>query len=395
MVRSFTDSTSVVARSKEAKALGIKMGVPVFQIQQEIRRHGIRMFSSNYALYADLSARVMRILEEQAPAVEIYSIDEAFLDLTGMANMMPLLEFGQQVRRVIGQWTGISVCVGMAPTKTLAKLANHAAKHYPATGGVVDLTDPARQRKLMAQVPVGEVWGIGRKLGKRLHALGIETALALAQRRPVTMRDQFSVVVERIVRELNGESCLHLEQIPPRKKQILCSRSFGERITSFDVMRQALCDYVVRAGEKLRQEQQKACVVSVFVRTGMFNSNEQHYANSATGMLVVPSNDTRDLLALADRLLKQIWREGYRYAKAGVMLSDFCDARYCQADLFDAAAARPDTQKLMSVIDQINQRGIGHVFFAGQGVQKHWGMKRSHLSPAYTTRWEELPVARA
>jgi DNA polymerase V len=366
------------------------MGVPVFKIREEIRCYGIQTFSSNYALYADMSARVMRTPEALAPAVEIYSIDEAFLDLTGMAALEPLPEFGRRVRQIIGQWTGITVCVGIAPTKTLAKLANHAAKHYPATSGVVDLTDPVRQRKLMALVPVGEVWGIGRKLSQRLQVFGIDTALDLADSPPVAMREQFSVVVERIVRELNGESCLHLDDAPSPKKQIICSRSFGERISSFDAMRQAICDYATRAGEKLRHEGQKAKVVTVFIRTGMFNPNERHYANAATGMLVTPSDDTRDLLELSGRLLNHIWREGFRYAKGGVMLSDFCDARLCQPDLFNTHA-RPDAMALMSVLDRINQRGLGPVFFAGQGVQRSWAMKREQLSPAYTTRWRDIP----
>lgn len=381
----------VVARSKEAKALGIKMGVPVFKIREEIRRYGIQTFSSNYALYADMSARVMRTLEALTPAVEVYSIDEAFLDLTGMASLEPLPEFGRRVRQIIGQWTGITVCVGIAPTKTLAKLANHAAKQYPATGGVVDLTDPIRQRKLMALVPVGEVWGIGRKLSQRLQALGIKTALDLADSPSVAMREQFSVVVERIVRELNGESCLNLEDAPSPKKQIICSRSFGERITTLAQMREAICDYATRAGEKLRQERQKAGVMTVFIQTGMFNPNESHYGNAATGKLVIPSDDSRDLIELACRLLASIWRDGFRYAKGGVMLADFHDAVICQPDLFDASAARSSGVELMAVIDQINQGGLGRVFFAGQGLKRQWVMKRDQLSPAYTTRWAELP----
>lgn len=381
----------VVARSKEAKALGIKMGVPVFQIQQEIKRYGIQLFSSNYALYADLSARVMRTLEELAPVVEVYSIDEAFLDLTGVASAVALLDFGQRVRHVIGQYTGITVCVGIAPTKTLAKLANHAAKHYPATGGVVDLTDPARQRKLLSLVPVGEVWGIGRKLSKRMQGIGIRTAKDLADSHPATLRKQFSVVVERIVQELNGESCLELEDAPAPKKQIICSRSFGARITDFAQMREAVCDYVTRAGEKLRQEGQKARVISVFIRTGMFNPNEPHYANAATCELVIASDDTRDLMALALRLLRQIWSDGYRYAKAGVMLSDFQAAGIRQPDLFESNIERPNAAALMSVLDRINHSGLGRVFFASQGVQKEWGMKRQNLSPAYTTRWADIP----
>ena len=381
----------VVARSREAKSLGIKMGVPVFQIKAEMQRHGILAFSSNYALYADLSSRVMRTLEEMAPRVEVYSIDEAFLDLTGIESAISLVEFGQQVRERIGHWIGITVCVGIAPTKTLAKLANHAAKKYPATQGVVDLTNPDRQRRLLALVPVDDVWGVGKRLSKRLNALGITTALDLANASPRAIRDQFSVVLERTVRELNGESCIELEEIPPIKKQIVCSRSFGVKVTHFELLREAICEYATRATEKLRKEQQQAKVMTVFIRTSPFKDNEPQYSNSASGELLIPSCDTRDFIELANHLLKRIWKDGFRYAKAGVMLSDFYDPGMFQPGLFDDVSTRSNSQQLMSVLDTINQSGAGKVFFAGQGTKKDWSMKREHLSPAYTTRWDQLP----
>jgi len=381
----------VVARSREAKLLGIKMGVPVFQIKSEMQRHGILAFSSNYALYADLSSRVMRTLEEMAPRVEVYSIDEAFLDLTGIESAISLVEFGQQVRERIDHWIGITVCVGIAPTKTLAKLANHAAKKYPATQGVVDLTNPDRQRRLLALVPVDDVWGVGKRLSKRLNTLGITTALDLANASPRAIRDQFSVVLERTVRELNGESCIELEEIPPIKKQIVCSRSFGVKVTHFELLREAICEYATRATEKLRKEQQQAKVMTVFIRTSPFKDNEPQYSNSASGELLTPSCDTRDFIELANHLLKRIWKDGFRYAKAGVMLSDFYDPGRFQPGLFDDVSTRSNSQQLMSVLDTINQSGAGKVFFAGQGTKKDWSMKREHLSPAYTTRWDQLP----
>lgn len=381
----------VVARSHEAKSLGIKMGVPAFQIKAEMQRHGILAFSSNYALYADLSSRVMRTLEDMAPRVEVYSIDEAFLDLTGIESAISLVEFGQQVRERIGHWIGITVCVGIAPTKTLAKLANHAAKKYPATQGVVDLTNPDRQRRLLALVPVDDVWGVGRRLSTRLNALGITTALDLANASPRAIRDQFSVVLERTVRELNGESCIELEEIPPTKKQIVCSRSFGVKVTQFELLREAVCEYATRATEKLRKEQQQAKVMTVFIRTSLFKDNEPQYSNSASGELLIPSCDTRDFIELSSHLLKRIWKDGFRYAKAGVMLSDFYDPGMFQPGLFDEVSTRSNSQQLMSVLDTINQSGAGKVFFAGQGTKQDWSMKREHLSPAYTTRWDQLP----
>jgi len=382
----------VVARSKEAKALGIKMGVPVHKIQEQIQQHGVQVFSSNYALYGDISNRVMQTLESLAPAVEVYSIDEAFLDLTGVANAMELTEFGLQVRTTVQQHIGMSVCVGMAPSKTLAKLANHAAKQYPATGGVVDLTDPVRQKKLLSLMPVNEVWGVGRKLSARLNAIGIITALQLAEQNPKDIRRNFSVVLERTVRELNGESCLALEDITPTKQQILCSRSFGQRVTRYTEMQEAISSYVARAAEKLRHEQQQCQLISAYIRTGLFNPNDPRYSNSASLRLDYPTDDTRILLQTAGRLLQAIWKDGYRYAKAGITLSDFYDRGVTQPDLFTQQVISPNSARLMQVIDRINQQQKGKVFFASQGSGKAWAMKRNHLSPGYTTNWRELPV---
>jgi DNA polymerase V len=333
----------------------------------------------------------MATQDQWAPRVEDYSIDEAFLDLTGMEMATSLEAFGQQIRQIINQWIGITVCVGIAPTKTLAKLANHAAKQYRATGGVVDLTSPARQHKLLALMPVNEVWGIGRKITQRLDTMGIRTALALSQTDPKLIRRHFSVVVERTVLELNGESCLDLEEAPPTKKEIVCSRSFGERITTIAAMREAIATYISRAAEKLRGEGQYAKAVTVFLRTSAFNTQDPFYNNSATSTLPLPTNDTRDLLAKAQSLLDHLWKDGYRYAKAGVMLSDFYATGVCQPSLFDTSAPRHNSKALMGVLDSINHSGKANVWFAGQGVQKAWAMKRDQLSPAYTTRWSDLP----
>lgn len=381
----------IVARSAEAKQLGIKMGTPYFQIERYLQQHNVAVFSSNYALYADMSARVMSILEEQAPRVEIYSIDEAFLDLTGVQTAIGLTEFGTQIRQIIGQWTGITVCVGIAPTKTLAKLANHGAKKWPATGGVVDLTDRARQHKLMQLVPVDEVWGVGRRLSTRLQADGIQTAFDLACADPKSIRQQYSVVLERTVRELNGESCLSLEEITPTKKQIVCSRSFGERITTLQAMREAICEYTVRAAEKLRQEKQMAKRISLFMRTNRFNQAEPQHMPSVGAELPIPTDDTRDFVEVAMRLLRTSWKDGYRYMKAGVMLTDFYEPGLYQPSLFDDDKQKPNSKALITTLDFINNSGKGRVFIAGQGVRKDWGMKRQRLSPAYTTRWSALP----
>ena len=381
----------IVARSKEAKALGIKMGVPLFQIQDEIKQHGIVCFSSNYALYADLSNRVMTILEEEAPRLEVYSIDEAFMDLTGVNNVMDLLAFGQQVKAKVDQWTGITVGVGIAPTKTLAKLANHAAKKYPATGSVVDVMDPDRQKRLLALVDVSDVWGVGRRTTAKLKTRGIHTALDLANADPKSIRSEFSVVLERTIRELNGVSCLDLELVRPTKQQIICSRSFGHKVTDKRELREAIAKYTTRAAEKLRGEKRFCRMVSVFVRTSPFIPNEPQYSKTLSAELPNPTDDTRDLLEVADVLFRRIYRSGYRYAKGGVMLADFYEHGAFQQDLFQADNTKINSKALMSVVDKINHSGLGKVFFASQGVSPQWSMKREHLSPAYTTRWDELP----
>ncbi|WP_298150334.1 translesion error-prone DNA polymerase V subunit UmuC [Flavobacterium sp.] len=385
----------VIARSKEAKALGIKMGVPLFQIRDLIEKHHIQTFSSNYALYADMSARVMQTLEEMAPAVEVYSIDEAFLDLTGIEASSNLTEFGQAVRQRIQQWVGLTVCVGIAPTKTLAKLANHAAKAWSKTGGVLDLTSKERQRKLMALLPVNEVWGIGGKLTKRLEAMGIHTALQLADAPPKLIRQQFSLMVERTVQELNGESCLALEDVPPTKKEIVSSRAFGERVTAKQQMQQAVAEYVHRACAKLRNEGCQAKQISVFIRTSPFSDHttDPYYANTRTAELTYPSNDTRDFLHVASKLLDNIWKDGYRYAKAGVMLSDFYTQGVHQQDMFTSPDSIKGNSALMSLVDQINERQPNALFFGSKGTVQDWGMKRELLSPAYTTNWQQLPNA--
>jgi DNA polymerase V len=378
----------VVARSAEAKALGIKMGVPAFQIKEEIERHGIEIFSSNYTLYADMSHRVMRILASFAPAIEIYSIDEAFIDVGGIRD---LHAFGLALRTTIRQWTGITVAVGIAPTKTLAKLANNGAKKYSATGGVVVLTDTERQRKLMSLTPVDSVWGVGRKLTRKLNGLGIHTALDLCQCDVHNIRRQFNVVLARTVSELQGISCLDLEQVPSPKKQIVTSRSFGQRITEVDDMRQAISEFTERACSKLRKEGQYARAISVFLQTNPFTKHKPGYANCAHGSLPDHSNDSFQFCRLAQRLLQQIWREGYEYNKAGVMLGDFSPSTRRQITLF----AKPvrDNSQIMAAIDRINNT-VGTIKLATTGVNQQWAMKRERLSPAYTTRWRDIPLVR-
>ncbi|KAJ95668.1 Y-family DNA polymerase [Raoultella planticola] len=381
----------VIARSAEAKQF-VKMGEPYFKQKEQFRRHGVICFSSNYELYADMSNRVMTTLEELSPRCEIYSIDEAFCDLTGVRNCRDLTDFGREIRETVLRRTHLTVGVGIAQTKTLAKLANHAAKKWQRqTGGVVDLSNIEKQRKLMAALPVDEVWGVGRRISKKLEAMGIKTVLQLADTDIRFIRKHFNVVLERTVRELRGETCLGLEEFAPVKQEIVCSRSFGGRITEYHEMRQAICTYASRAAEKLRGEHQYCRFISAFVKTSPFALNEPYYGNSASVKLLTPTQDSRDIIAAATRCLDAVWKDGYRYQKAGVMLGDFYSQGVAQLNLFDDNAPRQNSEKLMEVLDHLNAKnGRGALYFAGQGIQTAWQMKREMLSPRYTTRYSDL-----
>lgn len=386
----------VIARSAGAKALGIKMGAPWFQIKTQAYKEQVYVFSSNYALYHSLSQRVMMALEELTPRVEQYSIDEMFLNLSGIDRCEDFEHFGRRLRAHVLNTTGLIIGVGMGPTKTLAKSAQWAGKEWKQFRGVLALTsnNPKRTATLLANQPVEEVWGVGRKISKRLNLMGIKNALQLAQSNTRFIRENFSVVLERTVRELNGESCIPLEELPPSKQQIVCSRSFGERIMSKTAMQQALCQYATRAAEKLRGERQFCRHVGVFIRTSPHAVNEVYYGNSVGETLALPTQDTRDIIEVTMRLLDRIWLDGRRYMKAGIVLNNFTPNGITQLTLFDENKARARSAQLMKVLDGINQSGLGNVWFAGQGVNTEWKMKREMLSPAWTTRWDDIPIAR-
>nr|WP_276325207.1 translesion error-prone DNA polymerase V subunit UmuC [Winslowiella toletana] len=358
----------------------------------------IKVYSLNVAFHLTycMSQRVMTALEEITPRVEQYSIDEMFLDLTGIDFCEDFEHFGRRLRVHVLATTGLTVGVGMGPTKTLAKSAQWASKEWPQFRGVLALTpgNPKRTATLLANQPVEEIWGVGRRIGKRLNLMGIENALQLSRAHPALIRKNFSVVLERTVRELNGESCIPLEEFVPAKQQIVCSRSFGERITSKVLMQEALCQYATRAAEKLRKERQFCRRISVFIRTSPHAQGEIFYGNSAGESLTIPTQDTRDVIEVAMRSLDRIWLEGRRYMKAGIMLDDFTPNGVSQLNLFDEDKPRANSAQLMKVLDGINQSGLGSVWFAGQGVNTEWKMKRDMLSPAWTTRWSDIPVAR-
>lgn len=383
----------VVARSNEVKALGIKMGAPWFQIADEADRYGIIAFSSNYALYGDMSDRVMEILGQFTPEQEIYSIDECFLGLDGFAQV-DLVAYGQQIRRRVKQWTGIPVSVGMASTKTLAKLANHVAKKRAEYAGVCDFNrfSAGEFDILLSGIEVGEVWGVGPRINRRLQAMGIRTVLDLKQADAKRMRQQFSVVLERTVAELNGVACIELELTSQNKQQIMSSRSFGMPVTTLQDMAEAVTSYVTRAAEKLRRQGSVAGSVCVYVQTNPFKEDEPQYQRSTVVPLVKPTDDTLLLVRAALYGLNNIFRIGYRYKKAGVLLTGLESKGMLEATLFDDVEAESKSDSLMRVIDSINARmGKDKIASAAAGITKPWKMRRERKSPRFTTNWDDLP----
>ncbi len=387
----------VVARSAEVKALGIPMGVPWFKIQQEARRHGIVAFSSNYALYADMSNRVVEILSSFSPNIEVYSIDESFLDFSGFERY-GYQDYGQTIRQQIADWLGLAVCVGVGPTKTLAKLANHCAKKKLAgEQGVCDFTILAADQltQLFDQIDVGEVWGVGRKISARLEAMGIRTVRQLRDADAETLRNRFSVVLERTVRELRGVPCLDVEEVVPDKQQIMSSRSFGTLVYELADLEEAVASYVSRAAEKLRAQESLAGAIQVYIRTNVFKPEAPQYQQAVTVPLPEATADTRVLAGWAIRALRRIYRPGFGYHKAGITLLEIVPRANQQFSLFVPAEVESSrNDKLMATLDAINGRyGRGMVRLASEGVAKTWQMRRGNLSPGYTTEWAGVAKA--
>lgn len=382
----------VVARSAEVKALGVKMGDPWFKLKELSEKHGILAFSSNYTLYADMSNRMMRVLGTYSPKQEVYSIDECFLGFDGIASSKrPVI--GQRIRQQVQQWIGLPVCVGIAPTKTLAKLANHCAKKdYAGEQGVCDLglLNEGELDSLFSRIGVKEVWGVGRRLTERLADLGISTVNDLRHADTSMLRREFSVVLERTVMELRGTPCMELEDMVPAKQQIMSSRSFGAYIHTLPELGEAISSYIARAAEKLRSQGSVANAVEVFIRTNPFNERNPQYQQAIAVPLTQATSDTVRLTRAALWGLKRIYRPGFSYQKAGVMLMALHSANQTQGVLF--GTAHPGRTDLMKVIDQANSRwGRGTLRLAAEGVIKPWQMKRDRVSPAYTTRWEDMP----
>lgn len=383
----------VVARSQEAKALGIRMGVPVFQIRQLVEREGVVVYSSNYELYGDMSARVMAALREFTDEVEVYSIDEAFLDLRGCRGQGRYRDLGAEIKGKLLKWTGVPVTVGIAGTKTLAKVANHIAKSSMKAAGVLDLTDSPYLEVALARTPVEEVWGVGPAYAARLKARGVETALQLRDLDVRWARKSMTVVGARLVMELRGVSCLPLETVAPAKRSLTTSRSFPESVSKYEELKESVSFFMTRCAEKLRKAQLAASVVTVFIQTGRFSEGAQ-YGNSFTLEMVYPSDNTQELLRHGVEALQRIYRQGYEYRKAGVMLSGMVPAEQTTGRLFDDETLER-FRRVMPVVDMLNKKyGRDTVRLAGANPKGRWRTKAAKRSPRYTTELSEVPLIR-
>ena len=378
----------IVARSKEAKLLGLEDLQPFFKVEHILKQNNVAIFSSNYPLYGDISHRVMTTLKAFSPEVEVYSIDEMFLDLSGMQE--PLKQIGSTIKKTVWQNVRMPVGVGIGPTKTLAKLAQHASKKIPQTEGVCVLDQPHKWEWLQRRLPVNKVWGIGNRFARRLNDLGIETVWEFTQASPKQLRGLFNVNVERTLRELQGEPCIALEEQPPPKKQIYVTRSFGEKTSSLDALTEHISRYASAACEKLRKQKAQVRVITVFLQTG--HHEKDYYSNRVVLSPPYPTNDSRLIIQLAKQGIGQIFRPHYRYARCGIGLIDLWDGKHYQGDLFEPGQS-VKADKAMTVIDSINRRyGRDSLVLASEGLNGKWSMRQEHLSPAYTTSWKDLPI---
>ena len=387
-----------VARSAEVKALGIKTGTPWFQMEEIAKKHGIQAYSSNYTLYGDMSNRVVQVLRTFTPNLEVYSIDESFLRIeTLLKSYSSPSDLGQTIKEKIKVTTGLPVCVGMGESKTLAKLANYLAKKHPQFAGVCDISRMPKEElyQWMTETPVGEVWGIGRQIAKRLQAMKIQTVFDLLQASPQLMRQQFGVVMERLCYELRGVSCLQLEEVAPAKQQIVSSRSFGQLVTSLTALTESVATHTARGAEKLRSQHSVTGALTIFIQTNPFKQNEPQHHQSISVPLSDPTDNTLTLTTAAIAGLKQIYQSGFRYKKAGVIFSLLADKPTVQQSLFDDIEVKGKSAGLMKALDSINSRfGNAVIRSAATGTTQAWQMRSDKRSPNYTTRWDELPVAR-
>ncbi len=379
----------VIARSNEAKALGIAMGEPAFQKEEVYAKHNVAVFSSNFALYGDMSQRVMRTLAQHSAAMEIYSIDEAFLECGGL-TADGLDRFGSQLRKTVKQWTGIPVSIGVAPTKTLAKVANHVAKRLPDNSGVCVLEKDETIEYCLKKLPVEKLWGVGQRYALFLRSWGINTAWDLRRMPEGWVKDNMTVVGLRLQKELKGEPCIPMEHNPQKKKEICTSRSFGTMVTELDELKQAVSMYATRCSEKLRAQNSCTNLVEVFLHTNPFRPDLPQYKNVRFVRLPVASNSTLSIVQAALRGLRSIYRAGYQYKKAGVIVSGLVPSNTIQYNLFHSTD-EDRHMRLMNAMDTVNDReGRDILRVAEQGFDRRWTLRQERLSPCYTTRWADF-----
>ena len=379
----------VIARSNETKALGIKMGVPAYQIKEVIDKYAIEVFSSNYTLYGDMSNRVMSMLGSYVEEIEVYSIDEAFLHMDCLGQV-DLKAYGEQIVKSVTKGTGIPISMGIAPTKTLAKVANKFAKKYPNYKGVCLIDTDEKRIKALQLTEIGDVWGIGRQHAKMLAQFGVKNAYDFAQLPKAWVRQKMTVVGERMWKELNGESCIEMELAPAPKKQICTSRSFGHMVTDFPELEEAVSTYVCMCAEKLRAQKSCAASLMVFIHTNNFRSDLPQYFKNYVIKLPVPTSSSLELVKYALMALRLIYVKGYQFKKAGVIITEIVGEGAVQMDLFDNVD-REKHAKIMKVMDALNS-GFDHrkLSLAVQGSGRKWKLRREKLSPCYNTNLQDV-----
>ena len=373
-----------VARSNEAKAIGIPMGAPYHQIRKLCERNGVVVLSSNYELYGDMSGRVVSVLSRFAPELEVYSIDESFLDLSGVSDP---LQLSIRMRDQVKQWTGIPISVGLGSTKTLAKAGNRLAKKQ----GIGCMAIGKDDREALEGIAIEDVWGIGRRLSVRLRRIGLLNAWQFARAPSPSIRAIGGVTLERTQRELTGISCLEMEEVAPPRKNTCCSRSFGKPVTELEELEEAVANYGVRATRKIRAEGSLASGLQVFIMTNRFREDQPQYSNSRVLALDEPTDDPIRIVQNAKKMLRDIYRPGYAYKKAGVILLDLVASSVRQSLLFEEHGS-PRRQDFVNAVEEAAGRyGAAGAFWGGQGIGKQWRMKREMRTPRYTTCWEDLP----
>lgn len=381
-----------IARSQEVKALGISMGTPIFKLKNLIKQHNIQLFSANFGLYGNISSRVVQTLKTFSPDIEVYSIDESFIDLSHYQHLN-LTDYGHKIKHRIKQWVGVPTCVGIAPTKTLAKLANEIAKKNPIFGGVCNLMERHSIDQVLPHFDVDDIWGVGRATARKLHARDIHTAQQLCDLPDKHAREIGNVVLERLVQELRGIACLDLEILPASKKGVVVTRSFGQPVTSFSQLLQSLTHHASRAGEKLRNGDLLASQMTVFVHTSKHRGGPQYHGTHTINIQPFTANN-RDLISVVKTCLEIIYKPGYQYVKSGVMLNDLCAVDLAPRDLFEFDQTT-DNKALMSTIDKLNQKyGRGTIFSGAMGVpsQRTWAMKQEALSQNFLTDINDVLV---